>query len=266
VFYTIRVPASSRRPNTPPSRGEPAPALPAAPRRVARRPKVSSRQAGLSVEAIVAAAIDALDESGLAGLSMRGVADRLGTGAASLYSYVSGREELLELIYDELVGRVALPDPDPDRWREQLHQMLRDLRDILIAHRDAALAGLGRVPTSPQTLRAAEALAAVLRAGGLSDYAIALGLDQLILYVSACAFEAGVYRHADMSAAEVDRYFQEVHTFYEALPPERFPVLASIAPQMTGHDADARFEFGVNLLIAGLERDPQPPAPVQLRG
>jgi AcrR family transcriptional regulator len=222
---------------------------------VSRQRKTSPREAGLSVEAIVTAAIEVLDESGLAGLSMRRVAERLHTGAASLYSHVSGREELLELVYDELVGRVRLPEPDPDRWREQLHQMLGELREILTAHRDAALAGLGRVPTSPQTLRAAEALVAVMRAGGLSDRTVALGIDQLILYVSACAFEAGVYGHADMSAAEIERYFQEIHAFYEALPVERFPVLASIAPEMTGPDADERFEFGLNLLIAGLERD-----------
>ena len=69
---------------------------------------------------------------------------------------------------------------------------MRDLRDILAAHRDAALAGLGRVPTSPKTLAAAEVLVAVLRAGGLSDRVIALGLDQLVLYVSAFAFETGL--------------------------------------------------------------------------
>jgi len=222
-------------------------ALPASPRRVSRQTRPQTRRSSLSVEAIVAAAIEALDESGLAGLSMRRVADRL-------YSYVSGREELLELVYDELVGRVPLPEPDPERWREQMHQMLGDMREILMGHRDAALAGLGRVPTSPQTLRAAEVLVSVMRAGGLCDQVVALGLDQLILYVSACAFEAGMYLHGDTSAAEVDRYFQEIHAFYEALPAERFPVLASIAEDMTGHDGDERFRFGIDLLLDGLQR------------
>ena len=67
--------------------------------------------------------------------------------------------------------------------------MLRGLRRVLMSHRDAALAGLGRVPTSPQTLAAAEVLVATLRFGSLSDRVVALGLDQLTLYVSACAFE-----------------------------------------------------------------------------
>jgi Tetracyclin repressor-like, C-terminal domain len=94
-------------------------------------------------------------------------------------------------------------------------------------------------------------LVAVLRAGGLSDQVIALGFDQLVLYVSASAYEAGLYRRAD--PAELERYFAGLHAFYAALPPDRYPVLTAIAPDMTGPDADDRFEFGLNVLIAGLE-------------
>jgi hypothetical protein len=57
----------------------------------------------------------------------------------------------------------------------RVHRKLRDLRDILASHTDAALAGLGRVPTASQTLAAAEVLTATLRAGGLTDRVIALG-------------------------------------------------------------------------------------------
>jgi AcrR family transcriptional regulator len=200
---------------------------------------------------IVAAAIEVLDEAGFAGLSMRRVAERLGTGAASLYAHVSGREELLELVFDALVGQVRLEEPDPARWREQLRRLLRDLRDILASHTDAALAGLGRVPTAPQTLAAAEVLTGVLRAGGLTDRVVALGFDQLVLYVSASAYEAGLYRKTD--PAELQRYWAGIRAFYASIPPGRYPVLTAIAPDMTGADDDERFEFGLDLIIAGLE-------------
>jgi AcrR family transcriptional regulator len=228
-------------------------ALPPPPRRVSRRPKATPRRTGLSVESIVAAAIAVLDESGVAGLSMRRVADRLGTGAASLYAYVSGRDELLELVFDELIGRVPLPEPDPKAWREQIHQMADDLLEILTSHRDAALAGLGRIPTSPKALAGADALAAVLRAGGLSDRTVALGLDQLLLFVCACAFERGLFEHSGMAPEEIEEYFAEIDRFYAGLPAERFPVLASIGDEMSAYDADARFRFGLEVLIAGLE-------------
>jgi AcrR family transcriptional regulator len=258
VFYNIGMSPSSREPKA----GVKAPidaagvvsaALPPPPRRVSRRPKATPRRTGLSVEAVVTAAIAELDESGVAGLSMRRVADRLGTGAASLYAYVSGRDELLELVFDELIGRVPLPEPDPKRWREQVHEGLGDLLGVLTSHRDAALAGLGRIPTSPKALAGADALAGVLRAGGLSDRTVALGLDQLLLYVCACAFERGLLEHSGMTQAEIDEYFAEIDRFYAALPAARFPVLASIGEEMAAYDGDARFSFGLDVLLAGLE-------------
>jgi AcrR family transcriptional regulator len=258
AFYNIGMPPSSPEPR----KGVEAPteaagtataALPPPPRRVSRRPKATPRRTGLSVESIVTAAIAVLDESGVAGLSMRRVADQLGTGAASLYAYVSGKEELLELVFDELIGRVPLPEPDPNRWREQVREALGTLLEILTAHRDAALAGLGRIPTSPKALAGADALAAILRAGGLSDRTVALGLDQLVLYVCACAFERGLFEHSGMTQEEIDEYFADIDRFYAALPAARFPVLASIGEEMATYDGDARFTFGLEVLIAGLE-------------
>lgn len=227
-------------------------ALPPPPR-LPRRQRAPARRTSLSVEAIVAAAIEALDEGGVAGLSMRKVAERLDTGAASLYAYVSGRDELLELVFDELVGQVELPEPDPERWREQLIKVLRDFHEVLVSHRDVALAGLGRIPTTPRTLAAAEAIAGVMRAGGLSDRVIALGLDQLILYVAAHAFERSLYEYGAMSSEEVEQYFEEVHEFFSSLPAASFPVLASLADDMLGFDGEYRLQFGLDALIAGLE-------------
>ena len=131
--------------------------------------------------------------------------------------------------------------------------MLRGLREVLMSHRDAALAGLGRIPTSPQTLAAAEVLVTALRMGGLTDRVVALGIDQLVLYVSACAFEDGLLKQTGMDPQEVQRYFDEVHAFYGALPHAKYPVLASVAEEMTTANGDERFEFGLTAFLAGLE-------------
>jgi AcrR family transcriptional regulator len=264
MFYTAGMstsspPGTDQGPSTPPSvlagsaaaSAWAAPPLPA-PKRPVRRRSPAGRKATLTTEAIVAAAIEVLDEGGVAGLSMRRVAEHLGTGAASLYAHVSGKEELLELVYDALVGQVPLVEPDPATWRDQLRQIMRDFHDVLVSHTDAALAGLGRIPTSPQTMAAAEVLAGIMRAGGLCPQVIALGLDQLVLYVSATAFEDGLFRRG-MDEEDMLRYFAGIRAFYAALPADRYPVLASIAPDMTGHDDVERFSFGLDVLIAGLE-------------
>lgn len=264
MFYTAGMstsspPGTNQGPSTPPSvaaRSAAASAWAAtplpAPKRPVRRRSAAGRKATLTTEAVVAAAIEVLDEGGVAGLSMRRVAEHLGTGAASLYAHVSGKEELLELVYDALVGQVQLVDPDPATWREQLCQVMTDFHDVLVSHTDAALAGLGRIPTSPQTMAAAEVLAGIMRAGGLSPTVVALGLDQLVLYVSATAFEDGLFRRG-MDEEEMLSYYAGVHAFYAALPANRYPVLASIAPDMTGHDDVERFNFGLDVLISGLE-------------
>jgi len=264
MFYTAGMspsspPGANQGPSTPPSvaaRSAAASAWAAtplpAPKRPVRRRSAAGRKATLTTEAVVAAAIEVLDEGGVAGLSMRRVAEHLGTGAASLYAHVSGKEELLELVYDALVGQVALVEPDPATWREQLRRIMTDFHDVLVSHTDAALAGLGRIPTSPQTMAAAEVLAGIMRAGGLSPKVVALGLDQLVLYVSATAFEDGLFRRG-MDEEEMLRYYAGIHAFYAALPANRYPVLASIAPDMTGHDDVERFNFGLDVLIGGLE-------------
>ncbi|MCU1431020.1 MAG: TetR family transcriptional regulator [Actinotalea sp.] len=74
----------------------------------------------VSVDDVVRAAVAVADEEGLTGLSMRKVAERVGVGAMSLYTYVPGRSELIGLMIDEVAGEVALPvhaGPLPDRIR-----------------------------------------------------------------------------------------------------------------------------------------------------
>src|SRR5215211_3595236 len=77
-------------------------------------------RAPLSRDAIVHAALRVMDREGSAGLSMRRVAEELGTGPASLYWHVANKDALINLIIDQVASEVPLPEPDPDRWQEQL--------------------------------------------------------------------------------------------------------------------------------------------------
>jgi AcrR family transcriptional regulator len=237
-------PAASDVPSTPG-------VIPSPPR--SHRHRRPTRRTAITLDAIVAAAVETVDESGVAGLTMRRVAERLGTGAASLYAHVSGRDELLELTFDELAGQVPLPTPDPRRWRDQVVQMFEDLYRILIAHGDAALAGMGRVPTSPKALDAGEALASVMSAGGLTDRAVALGIDRLLLFTCAAAFEDGILRRSGMAAEEEARYRADLKLFFGNLPSDRFPTLARTQPQLSDVDGAERLRFGLEALLAGVE-------------
>ena len=77
----------------------------------------------LTRDAIVEAALGLLEREGLQGVSMRKLAQELGTGAASLYWHVGDKEELLSLLLDRIVGESELPEPDPEHWQEQVKEM-----------------------------------------------------------------------------------------------------------------------------------------------
>ena len=121
---------------------------------------VKRRRPALSRAAIVAEALRIVDAEGVEAVSMRRVADRFGTGPASLYAHVANREELLLLVADEVAAEVSLPDVDPKRWRVQLLTLLTDLRAVLTSHGDIAAMSIARIPLMPNSLRVADRMIA----------------------------------------------------------------------------------------------------------
>ena len=90
---------------------------------------------GLSVERIVAAAVALADAEGLAALSMRRVAEALGVGTMSLYTYVPGKEELLDVMLDTVVAETEQGGGDDDGdWRARLERIARANRALFAAH------------------------------------------------------------------------------------------------------------------------------------
>ena len=103
--------------------------------RVAERSVEPDERASLSVERIVRAAIELADDEGAQALTMRGVAGRLGVGVMSLYRYVAGRDELVDLITDAVFGERMLPEDDgPQGWRARLELSARAEWALYRAH------------------------------------------------------------------------------------------------------------------------------------
>ena len=214
-----------RRKPEPPDRGE-------------RRP--------LTRDAIVDAALVLLDREGIAGLSMRRLAKELDVGAASLYWHVGDKEELLGLLLDRIVGETEVPDPDPANWQEQMKELGRESRRLLQRHRDAAQISLGRIPVGPHSLPAMERSLRVLVDAGLPPRVIALASDMFALYVGGFAFEESLRGDESADPEQLAEYFR-------SLPKKEFPTLVALADDLTAGDADERFEFGLELLVRGLE-------------
>jgi AcrR family transcriptional regulator len=217
------------------------------------KPRSTPARAPLSRDAILAAAMAILDADGLDAVSMRAVADRLGTGPASLYAHVSGKDELLALMLDRVIGEVRVPPADARRWADQAREVMRSMRDSLAAHRDIARVAIGEIPTGHNAIAAMEGVLAILLAGGLPKQVAAYAADLLPLYVVATAYEDSI-RQTRMGLATEEQqvaYIAGIRDYFSSLPADRFPTLVSMVPQLTEMEGD-RFEFGLDVLIGGL--------------
>src|SRR5262245_3828791 len=211
-----------------------------------KRAEAPRERAPLTREKIVDAALTLLEREGMQGLSMRKLAQELGAGAASLYWHVGDKEQLLSLLLDRIVGEAKVPDPDPEHWQAQVKEMGRAARNLMKSRRDAAQLSMGRIPTGPNSLPVLERNLAVLAAAALPPKVIAYAVDMFALYVGAFAHEESLGRDQAADAEQFAAYLR-------SLPKESFPVITSLADDLTEGDADERFEFALELLVRGLE-------------
>lgn len=221
------------------------------------RPQPRERKEPLTTDRIVDAALEMMRTDGYDAVSMRSLARTLDTGPASLYQHVRNRDELDQLVLDRIASQIDVPEPDPERWAEQLKQMLRDTLAIYRAHPGSARAAMGQVPTMDGTMRVAEGMMAICLAGGISPQAAAWMCDAASLYVGAIAYEESIWiaRENSTKAGEQpdhEAIDEQMLQFWQQLPPERFPMLTKYSTEMTSGDGDDRFEFGIDMLVSGL--------------
>ena len=160
----------------------------------------ANEPSGLNRQAVVDAALELLAESGIDGLSMRALADRLGVKAASLYWHVRDKQQVLELLAEALLDRVDVPSSSSD-WREQVRGACAQLAGVLADEATAGTVILAALPVI-QRSRLAGQLTRVLAAAGLPEAGAAA--YAVIVDVAATAGLAGpaaVEEHPGMTLA-----------------------------------------------------------------
>src|ERR1700737_1523158 len=123
-----------------------------APASVWTRPRPAPRRRAPGVDQYVAAALAVADAEGLAAVSMRRVAGDLGSGTATLYRYITTRDELVDLMVDAAQGEDPLPESARD-WRADLAAVAHALRATLLRHPWLAGELAGRPPPGPSSVR-----------------------------------------------------------------------------------------------------------------
>jgi AcrR family transcriptional regulator len=209
-----------------------------------RRPRAD----GLTLERITEVALQVVDQDGLDALTVRRLADELGTGSASLYRHIASREELLVLLVDHVLGEIRLR-PGEDHGRPMVVWLAAELRRVLMAHSNLLPALAASPLLGPNALLGAEAgLMHLLEAGFEPAVAVPAYLA-LIDYVLGTVYfdtsRAGRGPEPGCNPGPVE--------LFEALPAEGFPTLRSNEAEMMGAQVDEVFHFGLTTFLDGLE-------------
>jgi AcrR family transcriptional regulator len=221
-----------------------------------QQPSVRGPKPRISLADIVAAGVAIADAEGLAALSMRKVASRLGVGPMSLYTYVPGRSELVELMIDHVYGEHALPDRALP-WQERVEAWARATWRVYNAHSWLLDYNMTRLPIGPHVLDVSEALYGALFAAGFAG-AENVTISNLIQWqlVGAARYmisDADEARHTGVSA---EAYWDSRASFWETyFDWQRYPTMAAIW-EAGGFDDPAGWDFErmLDRLLTGIEQ------------
>lgn len=220
----------------------------------AERPAVGDREP-LTRDRIVQAALALVDRDGLDALSMRNLGEELGAGTTSVYWHVANKDQLLDLLMDEIMGEAAAAIRPMDDWRSLLHEHAWVLRRVLTRHRHAVSIFGARAPIGPKALGGFERLLERLLEAGF-DQRDALLVGNTVINFAAgwavfeCRAAAGPVADAGQTPEELDQAVMEL--MRTELPHEVFPALASVSAAVGVITWDEQFEYALERLLDGI--------------
>jgi len=227
-----------------------------------RAPQPSGRRGprpGLSVDEVVVAAVALADAEGLDAVTMRGVADRLGVAAMTLYTYVPGKAELLDLMLDAVYADMARGDPAGPGWRARLAAVAADNRRLFDEHPWAAAVTTSRPPLGPGLMAKYEHELRAFDGTGLDDVERDAALTYLLGFVQASAREAAATRAGrDESRLSDEQWWAaNAPVLATVLDESAYPTAARVgaaagAAHGAAYSPDHAYDFGLARVLDGL--------------
>ncbi|MQY02054.1 TetR/AcrR family transcriptional regulator C-terminal domain-containing protein [Actinomadura macrotermitis] len=199
------------------------------------------RPRSLTQSQIAAAALAVVDDDGLAALSMRAVAKRLGTSTMALYRYVQDRHELEGLIVELVFAGVDPVPPAAGTWQERVAEMARRVRAAIGAHPEAVPLTMIHRHSSPGLLRWSEGVLEILAGAGVTGAARVVALRTLTAQIIGAV---QLERLGPLAGRGTDAI--------AALSPQEFPLMAETAREARSVGDDRVFERGLAALLRGL--------------
>jgi AcrR family transcriptional regulator len=217
--------------------------------RAAKTARKKGARAPLTRAKVLGAALRMADKGGIESLSMRNLARALKVEAMSLYNHVNGKEDLLDGLVELVAGEIEVPTSNGD-WREAMLRRARSAHAVLLMHPWATMLFVSRMNIGPNMLRYVDASIGCLREAGFS-YPLA---DHAWTAIDAYVYGFTIQKRN--FPLEPSAYASAAKQFLPMIPAEQFPYLNGMSKEVIAgrHDGLHQLEFGLELILGGLER------------
>lgn len=218
------------------------------------------RPRALSVDAVVSAAVALADSEGLDALTMRRLAEQLGVRPMTLYTYVPGRAELLDLMLDSLYASMPRHRYLELSWQDRVRGVAEANRSMFCQHPWAAAVSTLRPPLGPGQMAKYEYELAAFTGSGLGDLEIDDALTHVLTFVCANARAAAIARHTHLEeGADDQEWWDSVQALLaEVLDPHTYPLASRIGSAAgtargSAHEPQHAYVFGLARIIESFE-------------
>ncbi len=211
--------------------------------------RTATRREPLSRDQVLRAAIRLADEGGLESVSMRRLGQVLRVEAMSLYKHVASKDDILDGIADLVVGDFEVPSGDVD-WKTAVRRSAISAHQTLFRHPWASSLIESRLTAGPARLRYLDAVIGVLAAAGFPIPIVIRAIMALDSHTYGFVLQEMAWSFDTENASEM------AAAFARGIPAGEYPNLLAMA-EMTATapgGASVDFEFGLDLILDGLER------------
>ncbi|MFD7323320.1 TetR/AcrR family transcriptional regulator [Streptomyces sp. NPDC059875] len=199
---------------------------------------------------IVDTALKLIDDVGIQALTLRMLADAMDSGTATLYRHFNGKDELLALVADRVLGEVRVPPEELDglSWREAVTVAAEAFYGTLCRHPNVLSLLAAQVPVGPNGLRARERLITLFLSHGFPVGLAARAFTAIGHYVIGFAIQ----QHGPGAPRPEDQ--THLRDYYDSLDRAVYPATRAAAEELTSVPLQEEFRFGLDLLLDGLEQ------------
>jgi AcrR family transcriptional regulator len=204
----------------------------------------------LTHERIVTAAVELIERDGVEAVSMRRIADHLGSDVMSLYDHVPSRAAVLDDVADRIMSAVDVTTDPGASWEDRLRAQARGFRRMARSYPRCTMVMISRPVNTAPTLRPIERALATLRGAGFDPEVAVRALRAYVAFVAGSLVrEVGV-----APGLEPQRPLSQDQAILAAdrpihLNPADFPQVMTMSAELLHRDHDADFEFGLDLLV-----------------